>query len=45
MSIKSFSTNRSYKGLGFKVKEFYNINSIYYINKYKAICSRVSKGN
>jgi hypothetical protein len=44
-SIKSFSINRLYKGLGFKVKELYNINYISSINKYKAICSRVSKGS
>jgi hypothetical protein len=45
MSIKSFYNNRLYKGLSFKVKEFYNINNINYINKYKAICFKVNKGN
>jgi hypothetical protein len=44
-SIKSFSANKSYKGLGFKVKKLYNINSISYINKCKAIRSRVGKGS
>ena len=44
-SIKSFSINKSYEGLGFKVKELGNINSIRSINKCKAICSRVGKGS
>ena len=44
-SVKSFYLNRSYEGLGFKVKELYNINSICSINKCKAICSRVGKGS
>ena len=44
-SVKSFSTNRSYKGLSFKVKELRNINSISRINKCKAIRSRVNKGS
>ena len=44
-SIKSFSINRSYEGLGFKIKELYNINSIGNINKYKAIYSRVGEGS
>ena len=43
--IKSFSINKSYKRLGFKVKKLYNINNTSYINKYKAIYSRVNKGN
>ena len=43
--IKSFSNNKSYKGFSFKVKELYNINNISYINKSKAIYSRVSKSN
>ena len=45
VSIKSFSTNRLYKGLDFEIKKFYNINSIDYINKYKVICSRINKNN
>ena len=44
-SVKSFSTNRSCEGLGFKVKELRNINSIGRINKCKAIRFRVSKGS
>ena len=43
--IKSFSNNKLYKELGFEVKELYNINNISYINKSKAIYSRVSKNN
>ena len=43
--IKSFSNNKLYKGLSFKVKELYNINNISYINKSKVIYSRVNKGN
>ena len=43
VSVKSFSTNRLYKGLDFKVKKLYNINSTSRINKYKAIRSRVGK--
>jgi hypothetical protein len=35
MSIKSFNNNWLYKRLSLKVKEFYNINNISYINKYK----------
>jgi hypothetical protein len=45
MSVKSFNVNKSYKGLSFKVKKLYNINNISYINKCKAIRSRVGKGN
>ena len=44
-SIKSFSVNRSYKGLGFKVEELSNINSTGSINKCKAIGSRVGEGS
>ena len=43
VSIKSFSTDKSYKGLGFEVKELYNINNTGRINEYKAIRSRVNK--
>lgn len=43
--VKSFGSNRLYKGLGFEVKELYNINSICSINKHKAISSRVGKGS
>jgi hypothetical protein len=45
MSIKSFNANKSYKGLNFEVKKLYNINNISYINKCKAIRSKVNKGN
>ena len=45
ISVKSFGTDRSYKGLGFEVKKLCNINSISYINKCKAIRSRVGKGS
>ncbi len=45
VSIKSFSINRLYKTLGFKAKELCNINNIGHINKCKAICSKVSKGD
>jgi hypothetical protein len=45
MSVKSFSTNRLYKGLSFEIEELYNINSTGRINKYKAIRSRINKGN
>jgi hypothetical protein len=43
--IKFFKNNKLYKGLSFKIKELYNINNISYINKYKAICFKVNKGN
>ena len=43
--IKSFSINKLYERLGFKVKKLCNINNISYINKYKAIYSRVNKSN
>ena len=43
ISVKSFGTDRLYKGLDFEIKKLYNINSISYINKYKAIRSRVGK--
>ncbi len=45
VSSKSFSIIRLYEALGFEVKELYNINNIGYINKCKAICSRISKGS
>jgi hypothetical protein len=43
--IKSFSNNKLYEELGFEVKELCNINNTGYINKSKAIHSRVSKGS
>ena len=45
VSVKSFGTDRSYKGLDFEIKELCNINNISHINKCKAIHSRVSKGS
>ena len=44
-SVESFSSNWSYEGLGFKVKELSNVNSTSCTNKSKAVCSRVNKGS
>ena len=44
-SVKSFNTNKLYERLSFKVEKLYNINNISYINKCKAIRSKVNKGN